>query len=86
VIVTPDTIQDTVTAIIANQLFIEKNTIKGESRFVEDLQADTLDVLEWILEIENDFGIEFPDQDVEKINSVAELVNLISLRLIPTQS
>lgn len=78
---TPDSIRDKITDIIANQLPIEKNAIKAESRFVEDLKADTLDVIEWILEIESAFGIEIPDQDIEKLNSVEEILNLISFQL-----
>lgn len=82
----PDSIRDKITDIIAKQLLIEKDAIKADSRFVEDLKADTLDVIEWILEIENAFGIEIPDQDIEKLNSVADLINQISLKLIPTRS
>lgn len=83
---TPDSIEDKVTEIIANQLLIEKSTVKANSRIREDLKADTLDVVEWILEIENAFGIEISNQDVEKITSVVELVNQVSLQLTPTQS
>lgn len=72
-IVTPDSIEDKVTEIIANQLLVEKSAIRADSRFVEDLKADTLDVIEWILEIENAFGIQIPNIEVEKMRSVKDL-------------
>lgn len=80
VTVSRDQILDKVTEIIANQLLIEKTRITMESRFVEDLHADSLDIIDWIVEIENAFGIEIPDDEIKKINSVVELVKLINSR------
>lgn len=64
--------------IVAEQLDVEKEEIKMESSFQEDLDADSLDVVELIMAIEEEFDIEIPDEDAEKIKKVKDAVEYIN--------
>ena len=74
-------IEEKVKEIIAEQLGIEPDQIKLESRFVEDLGADSLDVVELIMAFEEAFNIEIPDEDAEKIQTVKDVVDYIKAKL-----
>ncbi len=63
--------------IISNQLGSNKEEIKEESTFVDDLAADSLDIVELVMSIEEEFGIEIPDSDAEKIGTVGDVVKYI---------
>ena len=63
--------------IIADVLNIEPEKITMESAFVDDLNADSLDVLQIVMGIEDEFGIKIPDETTEKIVTVADAVNEI---------
>jgi len=67
--------------IIAEQLMVDLEEITEESTFVEDLGADSLDRVELIMEFEEEFGIEIPDEDAEKINTVGEAIAYLERRL-----
>ncbi len=67
-------IGDKVRAIICDQLMVDADEVKDESSFVEDLGADSLDTVELIMEFEDEFGIEIPDEEAEKISSVGEAI------------
>ncbi len=58
--------------IVANRLDVEEDQVTEEKSFVEDLGADSLDIVELIMGIEDEFGIEIPDEDAEKLTSVGE--------------
>ena len=58
--------------IVANRLDVEEYQVTEEKSFVEDLGADSLDIVELIMGIEDEFGIEIPDEDAEKLTSVGE--------------
>ncbi|MBS4536083.1 acyl carrier protein [Clostridium sp. D2Q-14] len=64
--------------IVAEQLDVEKDDIKLESSFQDDLDADSLDVVELIMAIEEEFEIEIPDEDAEKISKVKDAVDYIN--------
>tara|TARA_B100001750_G_C15027465_1_gene360079 strand:+ start:77 stop:310 length:234 start_codon:yes stop_codon:yes gene_type:complete len=66
-----------VTDIIIDKLGIDKEKITSDSRFIEDLGADSLDTVELIMQFEEDFDIEIPDEDAEKILSVKQAVDYI---------
>tara|TARA_Y100000994_G_scaffold245285_1_gene246640 strand:- start:927 stop:1160 length:234 start_codon:yes stop_codon:yes gene_type:complete len=66
-----------VTDIIVDKLGIDKQKVTNESRFIEDLGADSLDTVELIMQFEEDFDIEIPDDDAEKILSVQQAVDYI---------
>jgi acyl carrier protein len=63
--------------IISKQLEIEADKIKPEASFTEDLKADSLAVMELVLALEEDFGIEIPDEDTEKIRTVQDAITYI---------
>ncbi|MCS7240579.1 MAG: acyl carrier protein [Candidatus Bipolaricaulota bacterium] len=67
--------------IIAEQLMVDLEEITEESTFVDDLGADSLDRVELIMEFEEEFGIEIPDEDAEKITTVGEAIAYIERRL-----
>ena len=56
-----------IAAMIADQLGIDASTIQPESRLIEDLKADSLDVVAMVMEMETEFGIEIPDEDLTKL-------------------
>ncbi|MCD6382524.1 MAG: acyl carrier protein [Candidatus Hydrothermae bacterium] len=63
--------------IIVNKLNVTPDAITPEARFQEDLGADSLDVMDLVMEIENQFNIEIPDEDAEKIRTVGDAVKYI---------
>jgi len=63
--------------IIVEQLSVNRDDIKEESKFVDDFGADSLDLVEIIMAIEENFELEIPDQEAEKIATVADAVNYI---------
>ena len=71
-------INERVQAIIAEQLGVEEEKVTEEASFADDLGADSLDLVELILALEEEFGIEIPDEDAEKINKVADATQYIA--------
>jgi acyl carrier protein len=65
-------IQERVKKIIAEQLSVEDQEIKPEASFVKDLGADSLDTVELVMALEEEFGVEIPDEDAEKIATVQD--------------
>ena len=63
--------------IIAKQLDIDAGTINMESKLVDDLKADSLDIVELIMDLEQEFGIEIPDEDLPKVQTVADIVGFL---------
>ena len=63
--------------VIIDKLGVEEDSIKSEAHFVDDLGADSLDTVELIMEFEEEFGIEIPDDDAEKITTVGSAVEYI---------
>jgi acyl carrier protein len=70
-------VEQRVKEIIADQLGVDIEQIKPESRFVDDLGADSLDVVELIMAFEEEFGVEIPDEDAEKIATVGDVLKYI---------
>ncbi len=63
--------------IIVDQLGVEEDEVTVESSFVEDLGADSLDIVELIMALEEEFGLEIPDDEAEKISTVNDAVEYI---------
>tara|TARA_B100001113_G_scaffold343453_1_gene330770 strand:+ start:292 stop:525 length:234 start_codon:yes stop_codon:yes gene_type:complete len=63
--------------VIIDKLGVEEDAIKSEAHFVNDLGADSLDTVELIMEFEEEFGIEIPDEDAENITTVGSAVDYI---------
>lgn len=70
-----------VIAIIVEQLGIEEADIKEESNFIDDLGADSLDTVELVMAFEEEFGLEIPDEEAEKITTVKEAIDHITAAL-----
>ena len=68
---------DKIKGIIAEQLGLEVDEITMESSFVDDLGADSLDIVELIMALEEEFDMEIPDEDAEKISIVGDIVDYI---------
>lgn len=64
--------------IVAEQLGVNEADIKDNSSFVEDLGADSLDTVELVMALEEEFGCEIPDEDAEKITTVQQAVDYIN--------
>ena len=71
------TTQDKIRSIIASKLSIDENEITPEKSLVNDLGADSLDVVELSMDLEREFNLKFEDSDTEKIQTVADLYALI---------
>jgi acyl carrier protein len=63
--------------IVAEQLGVEESKITPAARFTDDLNADSLDLVEMIMSLEEEFGVEIPDEDAEKIVSVQDAIDYI---------
>ncbi|MGH1395842.1 MAG: acyl carrier protein [Trichormus sp.] len=64
--------------IVSDQLSVEADTVKPESNFANDLGADSLDTVELVMALEEEFDIEIPDEAAEKITTVQEAVDYIN--------
>ena len=71
------TVDERVKKIIGEQLGVEEDEVTPEASFVEDLGADSLDTVELVMALEEEFGIEIPDEDAEKILTVGKAVDYI---------
>ena len=66
-----------VKSIIAEQLGVGEDEIKAESAFIEDLGADSLDIVELVMALEEEFETEIPDEEAEKITTVQQAIDYI---------
>lgn len=69
-----------VTKIIVDRLGVEEAEVKPEASFKDDLGADSLDVVELVMELEDEFDLEISDEDAEKISTVQDVVTYIESR------
>lgn len=72
-----DDVEKKVIEIVSEQLGVSADQIKNETSFVNDLGADSLDTVELVMEFEDEFDINIPDEDAEKIQTVGESVKYI---------
>lgn len=68
---------DKVKEIIVEQLGVAENSVTEEASFIDDLGADSLDIVELIMALEEEFDIEIPDSDAEKVVTVSDVVDYI---------
>lgn len=71
-------IEQRVKKIVAEQLGVNEAEVKNESSFVNDLGADSLDTVELVMALEEEFGCEIPDEDAEKITSVQQAIDYVN--------
>jgi acyl carrier protein len=71
------TIEERVKKIVAEQLSVKETEVTNEASFVDDLGADSLDTVELVMALEEEFGTEIPDEEAEKITTIQEAVDYI---------
>ena len=71
------TIKDKIVNIISEQMGVEKTEINRETSFINDLNADSLDTVELVMEFEDEFDMDIPDEEAEKIQTVGAAVDYI---------
>ncbi len=70
-------VEEKVKRIIVDQLGVDEDEVKPEASFVDDLGADSLDVVELVMALEEEFGLEINDEDAEKIGTVKQAIEYI---------
>ena len=73
-------VEEKVKSIVVNQLGVNEEEVTKEASFVEDLGADSLDIVELVMALEEEFGIEIPDEEAEKIRTVGEAITFIEAK------
>ncbi|MDE3010303.1 MAG: acyl carrier protein [Pseudomonadota bacterium] len=76
-----ENIEERVRKIVAEQLGVKEADIKNESSFVDDLGADSLDTVELVMALEEEFECEIPDEEAEKITTVQQAVDYVKAHL-----
>jgi len=72
-----DAIEEKVIAIVAEQMSVDKGEINRNTSFVNDLNADSLDTVELVMELEDEFDLTIPDEEAEKLKTVGEAIDYI---------
>lgn len=72
------TVDERVKKIVVEQLGVDENEVTNEASFVDDLGADSLDTVELVMAFEEEFGLEIPDEEAEKITTVKQVVDYIN--------
>ena len=80
-----EAINDRVRAIIAEQLGVKLEEVTDSASFIEDLGADSLDTVELVMALEEEFGIEIPDEDAEKMVTVGDAIKYIEQKAAGTR-
>ena len=76
-----EAVADRVRAIIAEQLGVKLEEVTDSASFIEDLGADSLDTVELVMALEEEFGIEIPDEDAEKMAAVGDAIKYIEAKI-----
>ncbi|MEM8984208.1 MAG: acyl carrier protein [Pseudomonadota bacterium] len=71
-------IEDQVKAIVAEQLGVKEDEVTNEASFVDDLGADSLDTVELVMALEEEFDTEIPDEEAEKITTVQQAIDYVT--------
>jgi len=74
-------IAEKVIQIVSEQMSVDKSEIKRETSFVNDLNADSLDTVELVMELEDEFDLTIPDEEAEKLKTVGEAIDYIQKHL-----
>ncbi len=74
-------LEDRVSAIIVEQLGVTKEELTPKASFIDDLGADSLDIVELVMAMEEEFDIEIPDDDAEKIQTIGDVITYVKGKL-----
>jgi acyl carrier protein len=74
-------LEDRVSAIIVEQLGVTKEELAPRASFIDDLGADSLDIVELVMAMEEEFDIEIPDDDAEKIQTIEDVVSYVKAKI-----
>ena len=74
-------IADKVKSVIAEQLGVKSEEVTDQAKFVDDLGADSLDTVELVMALEEEYGVEIPDEDAEKLTTVGDAIKYIEEKL-----
>jgi acyl carrier protein len=74
-------IEEKVRKVLAEQLAVEESQVTTQARFAEDLNADSLDLTEAVLALEDEMGIEIPEEEMEDVKTVGQAVDLVASKL-----
>jgi len=69
--------EDRVKEIIAKELEVDPKQVNPEAKFIEDLGADSLDIVELVMALEEEFGLDIPDEDADKLKTVGDAMNYL---------
>jgi acyl carrier protein len=74
-------VENKIKKIIVDQLGVEADEVKNEASFMDDLGADSLDTVEMVMAFEDEFGVEIPDEDAEKIKTVQDAISYVESKV-----
>ena len=74
-------LEDRVSAIIVEQLGVTKEELAPRASFIDDLGADSLDIVELVMAMEEEFDIEIPDDDAEKIQTIEDVISYVKAKI-----
>ena len=80
------TVEERIIAVVVEQLSVEEAQATPDASFIDDLAADSLDIVEVVMALEEEFEIEIPDEDAEDIGTVAEAIAYVKKRLAENAS
>ena len=72
-----EAVEEKVRGIIVSQLGVEESAVVNQAKFIEDLGADSLDIVELVMAMEEAFGIDIPDEEAENLRTVDDAVNFV---------
>ena len=75
-------LEDRVSAIIVEQLGVTKEELTPRASFIDDLGADSLDIVELVMAMEEEFDIEIPDDDAEKIQPIEDVITYVKAKIV----
>lgn len=73
-------VEERVRTIICEQLAVDAEKVKPAASFIEDLGADSLDIVELVMTMEEEFDMDIPDEEAEKMKTVADVINYVSAK------
>jgi len=79
-------LEDKIKEIIVDQLNVDADEVTNEASFMEDLGADSLDIVELIMALEEEFNMDVPDEEAEKLKTVGDAINFIKTHANVTQA